>query len=310
MFHTRHVLTAICLASVVAGAEAQDRVYSDNVVIVLDGSGSMQEPMAAGALTKMQAAKQALHQVLSQLPTTTQVGLLVFSDSMHDDWPYALGPLDAGRLAAAIDSVSPGGNTPLGQYIKKGGDRLLKQRAKQYGYGSYRLMIVTDGEAQDAGRVNRYTPEVIARGITVDVIGVRMKREHTLATRVHSYRRADDPASLKQAIEEVMAEVSASDDTDSAGADAFETLAAIPPEVAGAVVTSLASSGNTPIGEKPRARKGKSGDRSGGLASGGGRPAVPQEPVDAGSVFWLLSFVVLFAIGACVVIAKKMRASH
>jgi len=310
MMRMRYMLTAVCFSSVVAGAEAQERVYSDNVVIILDGSGSMQEPMAAGGLTKMQAAKQALHEVLSQLPPTTQVGLLVFSSNMRDDWPYPLGPLDAGRLTAAIDSVAPGGSTPLGQYIKKGGDRLLQQRSKQYGYGSYRLLIVTDGEAQDTKYVDRYTPEVVARGITVDVIGVRMQRAHTLATKVHSYRRADDPASLRQAIEEVMAEVSAGDVTDSTGADAFELLAAIPPEVAGAMVTSLSASGNTPIGEKPRARKSESADRAGASGSGRTRTAAPREPSGFGGVCMSLGFGAMLVIVAFVFIARKIRAGQ
>ncbi len=238
------------LAATQVAVEGQE-VYSDNVVIVLDGSGSMKEPMDLHGMTKMRAAKEALHSVLSQLPATTHVGLLVFSNSTNQDWLYPLGPQDPQKLKAAIDSIQPGGGTPLGEYMKKGADRLLQQRAGQFGYGSYRLLIVTDGEARDELLVDRHAAEAMARGITIDVIGVRMKKDHTLATKVHSYRRADDPASLTKAIAAVMAEVSAADTSDATGENAFEILAPLPPEVARAMVQSLAVSGNHEIGEPP-----------------------------------------------------------
>ena len=77
--------------------------------------------------------------------------------------------------------------------MKQGADALLDARKKQFGYGTYRLLVVTDGETDDAGLVDGYTPDIISRGITIDAIGVEMQSQHTLATMVHSYRSADDP---------------------------------------------------------------------------------------------------------------------
>jgi len=92
--------------------------------------------------------------------------LLVFSaKGVETDWLYPLGPRDDAKLMQAIDRPQPGGGTPLGAYLKKGTDRLLEERAKQFGYGTFRLLVVTDGEAGDKELVERYTPEVIARGI-------------------------------------------------------------------------------------------------------------------------------------------------
>ena len=243
---------------------AQD-VYTDNVVVVLDASGSMNESMRVAhgnRVQKMAAAKLALYEVLKQIPDTTHVGLLVFSGSgKRGDWVYPLGKKDDTKLKKAIDPIAPGGGTPLGKYIKIGGDRLLKEREKQHGYGSYRLLIVTDGEAQDSSLVDRHTPEVIARGITVDVIGVAMGARHTLATKVHSYRSADDPASLARAIQEVFAEVSATGSRD-VGEDAFAELAGIPNEVATAMIKAFGTTGNYPIGEKPKTKVAKTRDIS------------------------------------------------
>jgi uncharacterized protein YegL len=232
-----------------AGAWGQE-VYHDNVVILLDASGSMKESMRATGTNKMTAAKAALKEVLNQVPETTRIGLLVFSGrNLKQPWAYQLGPRDDAALTRAIELPQPGGGTPLGQYMKMAADRLLQERQKQLGYGTYRLLVVTDGAAQDQQLVDRNTPEIMARGITIDVIGVDMKQTHTLATKVHSYRRADDPQSLKQAIAEVFAEVGSADG-DAAQAEAFDLIAPLPYEVASGMIKALATSGNTPIGVK------------------------------------------------------------
>lgn len=230
-------------------ADPQPRIALDNVVIVLDASGSMDGRMPRSAVVKMDAAKEALKQVVLQLPPELQVGLLVFSGKgMTSGWVYPLGPRDDARLLEAIDRPQPAGGTPLGASIKKAADRLLEERQRQLGYGTFRLLLVTDGEAEDQKLVERYTPEIIARGITVDVIGVAMNRRHTLATQVHSYRPANDPESLQRALAEVFGEISVAQD-DSAQTEAFAALAPIPAEVATAALQALAASGNHPIGE-------------------------------------------------------------
>jgi hypothetical protein len=241
------------LGAVLAGlwaaplGQAQVQV-TDNVVVVVDASGSMGAPM--GGSTRMSVAKDALKQVLEQIPDTTHVGILVFP---RGNWVYPLGPRKESMLAGAIDSIQSGGGTPLGDYIKRGADALLKARRKQFGYGTYRLLVVTDGEASDREKVEAFTPDIISRGITIDCIGVEMASRHTLATKVHSYRNANDPESLKQAISEVFAEV-ASGDAGPGGENAFELIADLPEATASAMLKSLSTSGNQPIGEVPSMR--------------------------------------------------------
>jgi len=249
--YVRRILGGLALGFLTASvAAAQDA--ADNVVIVLDSSGSMARPLQGAGTDKMTAAKAALKQVLSSVPQETRIGLLVFSaKGVSDNWIYPLGPRDDAKLMQAIDRPTPGGGTPLGAYLKKGADRLLEERAKQFGYGTFRLLVVTDGEAEDQQLVERFTPEVVARGIKVDVIGVAMNQRHTLATKVHSYRSANDPASLKRAIAEVFGEIGGVGN-DLTGAEAFAELKAIPNEVAQAMIQALSSSGNQPIGERPR----------------------------------------------------------
>lgn len=247
----RKLLSAMMAVAVLAGTVPRAGAQNiDNVVILLDASGSMNGMM--GPVKKIDAAKSAMKEILKSLPPTTHVGLLVFSASNVKDWAYPLGPRDDQKLTAAIDLPQPYGGTPLGTYMKMAADRLLEARKAQFGYGTYRLLVVTDGEANNERKsmVDDYTRDIIARGITVDVVGVMMARTHTLATKVHSYRSADDPASLKNAIKEVFAEVAKPKDA-AAEAEVFAEIAPLPGEVATAIINALSSSGNHPIGEKP-----------------------------------------------------------
>lgn len=236
----------------IAGFAAPGTVAAEtvpaSVVILLDSSGSMSDRMPGTGHSKLTAAKGALKEVLRRMPVSTHVGLLVFGGG-SDTWVYPLGPRDDSRLLAGIDGMRAEGGTPLGAYIKQAADRLLTERARHLGYGTYRLLIVSDGEAQDQELVNRYTPEVMARGITVDVIGVAMQRRHTLATRVHSYRGADNAEALRRALTDVLAEVGGTQ-KDLAEGEAFELLAPIPNEMAMAALQALSRVANQPIGER------------------------------------------------------------
>jgi len=232
--------------------EADTRDSTQHVVVVLDDSGSMNEPMRRNRrMTKMQAAKQSLITVLDSLPADAHVGVVALNarNEPHrgNNWIIPLGPVDKAQATAAIRSLRANGGTPLGHFMRHGADELLKSRSKDR-YGSYRLLIVTDGEAGDQASVERFLPDILSRGITTDVIGVDMASEHSLATKVHTYRRADDPESLTRAVREVFAETSA--DASDTGEDDFDLVAGLPDEVAVAALEALGSAGNHPIGTR------------------------------------------------------------
>lgn len=295
-------LAAVLMLFALYGQASAEDITSDNVVIVLDASGSMNDPMGGSRLKKIDAAKMALKEVLKGIPPSTHVGLLVFSASnVRDPWVYPLAARDDQKLFAAIASPQPGGGTPLGTFMKQGADRLLQARKAQFGYGSYRLVIVTDGEAnsEPTGLVDRHTADIMSRGITVDVIGVNMAGQHTLATRVHSYRRADDPASLKRAVQEVFAEVAKPID-DKTGQDVYQMLLPLPAETAAAMLKALSSSGDDPIGAARKTRPQVPGQAT---ASPG------TAPPPSGRSGPLPMWVVALVIAAIVVIgiAKRRR---
>lgn len=269
----------------------------DNIVVVLDASGSMERGL--GNQSRMQAAKSALWDVLTKAPQNMHVGILVFPGKR---WVYPLGPRNDQDLRAAIDRIQEGGGTPLGKHIKIGADALLKKRDKSFGYGTYRLLVVTDGEANndDVPLVKKYTPDVMSRGITVDVIGVGMSKKHTLATKVHAYRSANDPESLRIAVSETFAEVG-DDAVQDDGEDPFEIIAHLPDDSATAFITALATSGNHPIGTKPPKAKlnssGSSGKTGGSEEKSGGGCSceVAEGPGSSGIFLMLFVGLLLFA---------------
>jgi len=197
---------------------------------------------------KIEAAKEALLTVLEKLPGDAQLGVVVLNRG-RAGWIIPLGPVRKGGLRGQIQRIRANGGTPLGEFMKVGADSLLELREKQR-YGTYKLLIVTDGEANDEDLVTRYLPDILSRGIVVDVIGVDMDQNHSLATAVHTYRRADDPGSLQQAVAEVVLGESTADASD-AGESDFALLAGFPDEIAVAALNALAEQGNQPIGDNP-----------------------------------------------------------
>lgn len=251
-----------------------------HVVVVLDDSGSMASGMRSGGVQKMDAAKRALQTVLASVPDDAEVGVLALNSRVGDSpWIVPLGPVDRARIRQQIGGINAEGSTPLGAAIKDAADALLSAREK-YVYGSYRLLIVTDGEASDQYLVDQYLPDIKTRGLITDVIGVDMSGQHSLATQVSTYRRADDPASLAQAIAQVFAETS--DQDPAAGESDYDLLAGLSDEVAAAAVQRLSQMNNQPIGQVAASTDAASRDAGATGTSSGAPLSVPPPAAGGG----------------------------
>lgn len=245
---------------IAALAFASVSLADDNIVIVFDNSGSMGEYMRTAKATRMKVAQDALVSVLSKVPDTTNVGIITF-----DGWIYDLGKVDRPKLEAAIRGCRPNGGTPLFEYIKKGADRLLEERAKKLNVGYYKLLVVTDGEAQDTSlnQDNKwgdgsfrpgYLKDIISRGIVVDAIGLEMRQDHALKTQINgNYMRGDDPSSIEQSLKKSVAEVGFKGD-DKTSEDAFSVINEMPETFVKASLQGLTEFRNQPIGELPPIR--------------------------------------------------------
>jgi ABC-type transporter MlaC component len=213
---------------------------ADNIVVVVDNSSSMLETLKGERITRMDAAKAALHIVLNAVQPDAKVGILLLNPP---EFVVPLATINKNESNGKVDSIIANGSTPLGAAMKVGADALLDLRQQQR-YGNYKLLVVTDGEATDAALVDTYTPDIVSRGVRLDVIGLDLT-SHSLSKKVHSYRRATDTQSLNQAVIEVFAETSANNPDSSLD---FDILAAIPDETAKEVVKAFAQPENRKIG--------------------------------------------------------------
>ena len=240
-------------------------------------------PRCAATQRKIDAAKAALKNVLTSDPRDhprRPAGV----QRRNVPNPLAL-PAGAARRRSprpgASTCPSPEATRPWAHSSRKAPTGCSKSAPRQFGYGSYRLLIVTDGEATDGSLTDRYTPEIIARGITMDVIGVNMKKDHTLATKVHSYRRADDPGLAAEGAYARSSPKSAPGD-DTAAAEAFELLAPLPVELAARCSrrcrrTTTRSAPTTP-GRRSSSRLQSSGSRRRSRTAGHAAWIQPAKP--------------------------------
>jgi hypothetical protein len=218
----------------------------DNVVVVFDASGSMNEAMTGGR--RIDVAKASLLRVLESVPATTNVGILVFSGRNASGawWLAPLGPLNMQGVRAAIANLQPNGGTPLGDAMRVAADALIEQRAKQLGYGTFRLLVLTDGEATDKQLVDKHLPLILKRGVRLDVIGLEMKQGHSLATRVNSYRAAGSGDELSGAIAQVFAEVGGTS-KDPLDPELFKLSGSLNSDGALGVLSALRDTSNDPL---------------------------------------------------------------
>lgn len=220
----------------------------NNVVIVVDTSGSMDDVMRVGR-SRIDVTKDVLINVLKDLPESTHIGIVSFRG-----WVYEFGPVDKPKLEQSIREMQAYGGTPLWEYIKEGADKLLEVRQKNSNSGVYKLIVATDGEAQDDYLAERgrkgigYLSDIKNRGIIIDAIGVDMATDHKLATQVNgTYMRGDDPTSLKQAVQRAIAEVKFEDAKFNGD---FQAIAELPEEFAAGAVSAVSTYQNQPVGEE------------------------------------------------------------
>lgn len=120
-----------------------------SVAILLDQSGSMEEPPeSGGSVPKYRIAREALGQVLAQTDSFVarqagfpiNVGLYVFDSQVRNVRPIS--PYNREALQVALDSLPvPDGSTAIGR-------AMLEATHDLYGAGTFRkyLLVLTDGE--------------------------------------------------------------------------------------------------------------------------------------------------------------------
>jgi Ca-activated chloride channel homolog len=187
-----------------------------NFYFVIDGSGSMNDRPGGACkgdqshANKLAGAKWAVGQFMDNMPADVNLGLYVF-DSNGQREVVPLGSNNRRAFMDAVDDVSGGGGTPLADAIRAGTNKLVTQYKKQLGYGSYRLVVVTDGDASGIPGAAKYATK---KGVPIYTIGLCIGNNHPLRDHSVSYQAADNFDDLAQALQETMAETQTFDATE------------------------------------------------------------------------------------------------
>jgi Ca-activated chloride channel family protein len=194
-----------------AQAEAKGEAsLTRNFYFVFDGSGSMAQACGGDRVSKIVGAKQALTQFMAVVPTNCNLGLYVF-DARGVREAVPLGPDNRGQFLDAVASIRPANGTPLGEAIEFAVRRLAAQRDKQLGYGDFRLVVVTDGEANGRVPLSQATRFAQSNGIPIYTIGLCIGHDHALRKSSVSYRGANSIADLQKGLEETLGETAVFD---------------------------------------------------------------------------------------------------
>jgi hypothetical protein len=183
-----------------------------NFYFIFDGSGSMRDPLGSDCggdqsfKRKLEGAKWAVAEFLKKVPEDVNLGLYVF-DEKHTGTSECnvlpLGPNNMTAFLQAINDVEAGGGTPLARAIQFGAEVLAQQKAKQLGYGEFRLVVVTDGLADDIPQAAEFATE---KEIPIYAIGLCIQEDHPLRQYAVSYRAANSFEDLAKALEATVAE--------------------------------------------------------------------------------------------------------
>lgn len=179
-----------------------------NFYFLFDGSGSMEQ--GCSGKSKIDGAKEAAISFLEKVPNNVNIGLLVFGTQGNQQCTEVLPLTFNGKQAFkdAVMAIQPDNGTPLGEAITIGTDKLVEQYKKQLGYGEYRLIVITDGQANgnidmEGACINMARYEFIA----LYSIGLCLDNVHALKSFALSYRDANDYEDLQMALEEAVAEI-------------------------------------------------------------------------------------------------------
>jgi hypothetical protein len=186
--------------------ELAEDILAKNYYLIFDGSGSMAETECSVTRRKIDVAKEAVVRWSASVPQDANLGLYVFHNDTRSVLPLASGPRDA--FNRTVQTVNPGGGTPLSETILYAYRELTKQAKRQLGYGEYTVVVVTDGIANDEQRLSKAVDIILANTpITIYSIGFCIGTKHSLNQPGDTvYKSADNPEQLAEGLKDVLAE--------------------------------------------------------------------------------------------------------
>ncbi len=204
----KNLILGILVMLLPLAATAQDDQNNvANVIIVLDDSGSMRAGIS-GAQNRMEAAKRAAIAGVEALPPGSFVGVY----ALNKKWVYDLQRYEVGMFKQAVSSVQHGGGTPLGDAMGTANKSLQDRYNATNGYGTYTILVITDGEASDPAVMQSEARRILNKSyMRLNAIGVGMIGSHMLKTDVCQgcYADVKDAHTLASTVVSMLAEDSA-----------------------------------------------------------------------------------------------------
>jgi Ca-activated chloride channel homolog len=160
-----------------------------SVMLVIDTSGSMD---ATDVLpTRLDAARVAAHDLITQLPGNARVGLVSFSTL-----PTVASPLTDNRadVQSAIDSLQAGGATATGDALLLALRELSPAtRAPSNGRAPAMIVLLTDGATNRGSSPMVAAAQAKAAGVSIVTVGIG-SRNATVTVRGRDVGGVDDQA--------------------------------------------------------------------------------------------------------------------
>ncbi len=181
-------------------------VLATNYLVLLDTSGSMDKRECSGNKTKLETSKEAIAEFVDLVPESDNLSLMSFHGMRVD---FGSGDTNRKNFLNAISQERSSGGTPLHSYTKESFWILTNQAQKQLGYGTYRLVVITDGASSDDDP-GPLVEEIVRRSpIEIHVIGFCVGEKHSMNRPGYStYYTADSPEQLMEGLRKVQAETS------------------------------------------------------------------------------------------------------
>jgi Ca-activated chloride channel family protein len=212
-----------------------------SVLVILDGSDSMNSPAGDGR-TRLEAAKDALGQLIGAVPSGARVGLRVYGSELSGvtrsvgckdtKLVSPVGPLDKAAFKEKVDALEGKGRTPIGR-------SLLKAPSDLGSSGRRTVVLISDGGDNCAPPPPCQAARAVAkRGVdlSISVVGLqvnaRVRRQLQCIAEAGggTYVDANDPEALRRELVAAFARAFRSYDpsgTPVSGGDAPESAAAI-----------------------------------------------------------------------------------
>lgn len=181
---------------------------ADNYLVMLDISGSMGGLVCNGNERKISAAKRAVKIFQERLDASDNVGLYSFSDRIAEVLP--IGRHDVEAFGQKVDALRPGGGTPLRQALIKSEELLREIAQAQGGYGSYNLILITDGQSSDGLPGGQAEAIAKATAITIHAVGFCTGKDHSL--NIPGYTKFSTAENADQLVESLSRTVQAEQD--------------------------------------------------------------------------------------------------